>query len=139
MRIRNCWITLGLLGLLPSVLAAQTPVRIELSSATLSAAVGDRVQLTAQVFDADGNQLDVPVRFYSSARRDFPISRDGVVQPARGGEFVAFVRVNTARNVRDSLVFNIDFPPVREVSIAPTGESANTYTWRATRVTSCWR
>ena len=122
MRIRNCSITLGLLGLRPLALAAQTPVRIELSSATLSAAVGDRVQLTAQVFDADGNQLDVPVRFYSSARRDFPISRDGVLQPVRGGEFVAFVRVNTARNVRDSLVFNIDFPPVREVSMAPTGE-----------------
>lgn len=73
MRIRNCSITLGLLGLLPSVLGAQTPVRIELSSAPLSVAVSDRVQLTAQVFDADGNQLDVPVRFYSSARRDFPI------------------------------------------------------------------
>ena len=32
MRIRNCWVTLGLLGFLPSGVVAQDPVRIELSS-----------------------------------------------------------------------------------------------------------
>ena len=122
MRRRNCLITVSLLGLLPSMLAAQTPVRVELTSPTMSVAVGDQVQLTARVLDASGNILDVPVRFFSSGRRTFPISRDGMLQPVQGGQYVAYVRVNTVPNLRDSIVFDVAFPPVRDVSLAPTGE-----------------
>ncbi|MCZ6916246.1 MAG: Ig-like domain-containing protein [Gemmatimonadetes bacterium] len=121
MRHRDWTIGFGLLLIGPSALSAQTPTRIELSSPTRAVAVGDRVQLTATVFDSAGNEVDALRRFYSSARRDFPISRDGLLQPIKGGEYVAYVRVNTARNVRDSIVFVVDFPPVREVSIEPAG------------------
>ncbi|MCH8990916.1 MAG: Ig-like domain-containing protein, partial [Acidobacteria bacterium] len=75
-----------------------------------------------EIKDANGNVLDVAVRFFSSSRREFPISRDGLLQPTRGGEYVAYVRVNTARNVRDSIAFSVDFPPVRNVVITPTSE-----------------
>ncbi len=122
MRLRTSWLALGLLAAFTSSLAAQTTARVELTSPTSTIAVGDRVQLTARVFDANGNVLDVAVRFFSSSRREFPISRDGLLQPTRGGEYVAYVRVNTARNVRDSIAFSVDFPPVRNVVIAPTSE-----------------
>ena len=122
MRLRTSWLALGLLAAFTSSLAAQTAVRVELTSPTPTIAVGDRVQLTARVFDANGNLLDVAVRFFSSSRREFPISRDGLLQPTRGGEYVAYVRVNTARNVRDSIAWVVDFPPVRNVVIAPTSE-----------------
>ena len=122
MRLRTSWLALGLLAAFTSSLAAQTTARVELTSPTPTIAVGDRVQLTARVFDANGNVLDVAVRFFSSSRREFPISRDGLLQPTRGGEYVAYVRVNTARNVRDSIAFSVDFPPVRNVVIAPTSE-----------------
>jgi len=115
-------LALGLLAAFTSSLAAQTTARVELTSPTPTIAVGDRVQLTARVFDANGNVLDVAVRFFSSSRREFPISRDGLLQPTRGGEYVAYVRVNTARNVRDSIAFSVDFPPVRNVVITPTSE-----------------
>ncbi len=120
MRLRTSWLALGLLAAFTSSLAAQTAARVELTSPTPTIAVGDRVQLTARVLDANGNVLDVAVRFFSSSRREFPISRDGLLQPTRGGEYVAYVRVNTARNVRDSIAFVVDFPPVRNVVIAPT-------------------
>ena len=122
MRLRNCWMVLAITIVLAPVLAAQTPVRVELTSPTISVAVGDKVQLTARVFDANGNEIDVPIRFFSSARRDFPIARDGLLQPIRGGEFVAYVRVNTARNVRDSLVFAVEYPALRNVVMDPTGD-----------------
>ncbi len=122
MRLRTSWLALGLLAAFTSSLAAQTTARVELTSPTPTIAVGDRVQLTARVFDANGNVLDVAVRFFSSSRREFPISRDGLLQPTRGGEYVAYVRVNTARNVRDSIAFSVDFPPVRNVVITPTSE-----------------
>lgn len=122
MRLRTSWLALGLLAAFTSSLAAQTTARVELTSPTPTIAVGDRVQLTARVFDANGNVLDVAVRFFSSSRREFPISRGGLLQPTRGGEYVAYVRVNTARNVRDSIAFSVDFPPVRNVVIAPTSE-----------------
>ena len=120
--LRSSSISLALLLAFAPGLLGQTPARIELSSPTMSVAVGGQLQLTAQVFDADGNVLDLPLRFYSGARRPFPISRDGVLQPQRGGRYIAYVRVNTARNVRDSLVFLVDFPPVSDVAIEPTGE-----------------
>lgn len=122
MRLRTSWLALGLLAAFTSSLAAQTTARVELTSPTPTIAVGDRVKLTARVFDANGNVLDVAVRFFSSSRREFPISRDGLLQPTRGGEYVAYVRVNTARNVRDSIAFSVDFPPVRNVVITPTSE-----------------
>ena len=122
MRLRNCWMILTLTVVFAPVLVAQTPVRVELTGPTMSVAVGDKLQLTARVFDANGNEIDVPVRFFSSARRDFPISRDGLLQPARGGEFVVYVRVNTARNVRDSLVFAVEYPALRNVVMEPTGD-----------------
>ena len=122
MRHRDWTIGLGLLVIVPAQLSGQTPTRIELSSPTASVAVGDRVQLSATAFDSAGNAVEVQMRFYTSARRNFPVSRDGLLQPIMGGEFVAYVRVNTARNVRDSIVFLVDFPPVREVNIEPAGE-----------------
>ena len=119
MRHRDWTIGLGLLVIVPAQLSGQTPTRIELSSPTASVAVGDRVQLSATAFDSAGNAVEVQMRFYTSARRNFPVSRDGLLQPIMGGEFVAYVRVNTARNVRDSIVFLVDFPPVREVNTEP--------------------
>ena len=121
-RFSNCYLALGLVTVLAPRLAGQTPVRVELSSPTSTVAVGDRVTLTARVFDASGNELDVPVRFFSSSRREFPIGRDGLLQPTQGGEFVAYVRVNTARNVRDSIAFTVGFPPVRNIVVEPTAE-----------------
>ena len=121
-RSRNCYLALGLITALAPRLAGQTPVRVELSSPTSTVAVGDRVPLTARVFDESGNELDVPVRFFSSSRREFPIGRDGLLRPTQGGEFVAYVRVNTARNVRDSIAFVVGFPAVRNIVFEPTAE-----------------
>ncbi len=121
-RFRNGYLALGLLAVWAPRLAGQTAVRVELSSPTSTVAVGDRVPLTARVFDESGNELDVPVRFFSSSRREFPIGRDGLLRPTQGGEFVAYVRVNTARNVRDSIAFVVGFPPVRTIVVEPTAE-----------------
>ena len=122
MRSRSLRLTLGLIAGIALPLGAQTAVRVELVSPTSSVAVGDQVQLTARVFDAAGNEIDTAVRFFSSSRRAFPISRDGLLQPMQGGEFVAYVRVNTVRNARDSIAFVVDFPAIRNVVIQPTAE-----------------
>jgi hypothetical protein len=122
MRVRNCWIALGFAIAFAPAAAAQTASRVELSSPAVSVAVGDEVQLSARVFDAAGNQIDVPVRFFSAQRRDLPISRDGVLQPVKGGEYVVYAMVTTARNVRDSLVFTVEYPALDEVVLEPTGE-----------------
>lgn len=49
-----------------SPLAAQEAARIEIQPASVDAAVGDTVRMTAVVYDENGNVVDVPVNWFTS-------------------------------------------------------------------------
>ena len=69
---------------------AQTPTRIEVTPSVLQLQVGDTVNITAKVFDQNGNEIDSPIRFFSRSRRNLGVSRDGQVVAMRGGDYTIF-------------------------------------------------
>ena len=105
-------------------LTAQTvaPVRVEVAPAALSLAVGDTVQLEAKVYDADGNQLETPVMFFSTSRRRLDVARtEGTVAALKGGDYQVIVFVPTARNVRAQIPVSVAYPPVTRVTMSDVG------------------
>ena len=100
-------------------IAAQEPARVVIQQESLHLQVGDSVSLTATVYDAAGNVLDEPVRFFSSARGDLLVNRDGSgAKATRGGEYEIFAMVLSARRVRTSIPVVVDFPPIERVAIS---------------------
>lgn len=105
----------------PAGVQAQTepePARVELGQVAMSLEVGDTVQLVAKVFDADGNEIDMPVRFFAQPRRQLPMTRGGLVIPVRGGEFqvIAMAR-GTQSSARATMTVSVAFPAIDHIAI----------------------
>ena len=103
--------------------AADLRVEVEPSSLTLQ--VGDTQILTAVVRNGEGEVVeDVAVVFYSRSRRDVAVTREGVVEAFRPGEFVLVALVpadpgETRRQpeaiTRVEIPVTVPQPPIVEV------------------------
>ena len=119
------WMVAGcaalVIGSTPAVVQAQAepePARVELGQATMRLDVGDSVQLVARVFDAAGNEIDMPVRFFAQPRRGLPMTREGMIIPVRGGEFqvIAMAR-GTEASARATMTVSVPFPAIDHIAI----------------------
>lgn len=68
------------------------PAKLVVEPAGLTLDVGESANLEATVTDEDGNELEVPVLFFSRARRELTVSRDGNVTAIRSGQFEIVAR-----------------------------------------------
>ncbi len=69
------------------------PTDLRVQPAELVLDVGDTAQIEANVVDAEGNALSLPVLYLSMSRRNVSVSQDGHVEALRPGEFAIVVRV----------------------------------------------
>ena len=107
----------------PDAAAALT---IEVTPAELTLEVGETVQLSATVRDADGNAVDDPALvYYSRARRSVGVSREGLVRAMRPGTHTLVVLVPADRNdrsrrpearVRAEVQVTVPQPPIADVA-----------------------
>ena len=103
---------------------AQTPTRVALDQSSLSLEVGESTQLTATVYDENGNTIDVPVFFFApGARRKLSISlRDGAVAALKGGEYKVYAIVRGVQGLRESVMVSVTYPPVERVVVEAVGD-----------------
>ncbi|MXZ72351.1 MAG: hypothetical protein F4Z04_12735 [Acidobacteria bacterium] len=107
----------------PDAAAALT---IEVTPAELTLEVGETVQLSTTVRDADGNAVDdAALVYYSRARRSVGVSREGLVRAMRPGTHTLVVLVPADRNdrsrrpearVRAEVQVIVPQPPIAEVA-----------------------
>ncbi len=113
-----CTVVIGVVPLSVQAQAGPEPARVELTQTVLRLEVGDTMQLQARVFDANGNVIDVPVRFFAQPRRQLPITRDGTVIPLRGGEFQVIAMARGSRqSARASMEVVVAFPAIDRIDI----------------------
>ncbi len=111
------------------------PAKVVVTPQKLDLKVGETIQLQAKVLDADGNELDTQVSFFSLSRRQLTVTRDGQVTATEPGEFSVMVMPAAAggrrgarglRNagednpLRVNVPVNVAFPPITNVSLATT-------------------
>jgi hypothetical protein len=120
--------------LAPSAALAQTPAEIRVTPSELKLKIGQTATLTAKVVDADGNEVERNVIFFSTARRQLGVSSDGVVSASRAGEFTVTVIVPadpTETSSRAEPLLSLEVPVIVEVpaiaSIEFVGVPANVY------------
>lgn len=103
---------------------APVPARIAMSPGSLSLKVGETGTVSAEVYDAGGNRLDARVFFYApGARRKLSVSfSEGTVQALKGGQYVLYAIARNARDVRDSIIVDVEFPPIESVELSSVGE-----------------
>ncbi|MDH3734410.1 MAG: Ig-like domain-containing protein [Gemmatimonadota bacterium] len=113
-----------------TVLQAQEPARVAIDPPNSELRVGDEITLTARVFDADGNELDVQVLFApvfadgrsGSARRFLDVHRfDGTVKAVKGGDYIVRAIVPTARDVRAQALVSVAYPALDRIEVRPAG------------------
>ena len=109
--------------------AGPEPATVEATPEEFTLEVGESLQLTAVVRDADGNVIeDSPVLYYSRSRRQVGVTPAGFVEAYRPGDFEIIVLapgdpdadVRSARNsaARATLKVSIPVPPVQSVAFA---------------------
>lgn len=116
----------GVMVVAAGAVAAQDqplPARVEVEPAALSLEVGDEVQLQGTVYDSAGKVVsDVPVYFFVRGR-DVAVSREGLVQALKGGEYQILVFVPApGQPIRSQVPVTVAFPPVTNVEITPSDE-----------------
>ena len=139
-KVKSIRRSIGLLGLAavavlaPSAALAQTPAEIRVTPSELKLKIGQTATLTAKVVDADGNEVERNVIFFSTARRQLGVSSDGVVSASRAGEFTVTVIVPadpTETSSRAEPLLSLEVPVIVEVpaiaSIEFVGVPANVY------------
>ncbi len=123
------WLTMLLASLAASAAgraaaqeAAQTP-RVQVNPAALSLEVGQKGQITAQVFDADGNAIEAPVLFFArGARGRLAVDRNtGEVEAFKGGRYEVTVVAMTAGNPRTAMTVEVAYPPLDRIEISRDG------------------
>ena len=99
------------------------PARVEVEPASLALEVGDEVRLEGTVFDSAGNVIAGATVFYFVRSRDLAVTREGVVEALKGGEYQILVFVPTpGQPLRAQVPVTVAFPPVTRVDITPGGE-----------------
>ncbi|MEO8451027.1 MAG: Ig-like domain-containing protein [Gemmatimonadota bacterium] len=66
---------------------AQTPARIDVTPATVTLDLGGNAQLKAVAYDSAGRRLDVPIAYFSTARRSLEVDSTGRMTALKPGEF----------------------------------------------------
>lgn len=128
---------------LPAVLAAppqqdqdagQQPAKIVVTPEKVMLKVGDTVQLTAKVLDADGKELDTPVTFFSLNRRQLTVTREGEVTATQPGSYslLAMAGGGAARGrgrnaggptaLRVEVPVEVAYPPLASIEVASSSE-----------------
>ena len=104
-------------------ITAQEAVRVEVTPATLSLAVGEKAQVSATAFDANGDVVEVPFVFFSrNGRGRLAVNRStGEVEAFKGGEYEVLVRVLSNRNINGTMTVDVAFPPIDRVEISEDG------------------
>ncbi len=118
--------------------SAQDPARIEVNHTSAQMRVGDEIQLVAQVFDANGHELDIPVMFLAGRGQRNRIDvnrRTGAVRAVKGGQFQILALVPTARDIAAQVDIEVAYPPVDRVEVTP-GEGGGFYVGASTRHTA---
>ncbi len=115
-------------SLLAGAAFAQEPAELVVDPPELTLEVGDTAQLSATVKDADGNEMDRGVIFFSRARRFVGVNPAGMVEAHRPGEhtLVAMTpREPGVMNRRADMALMVEipvtvaFPPLERITIAP--------------------
>ena len=104
-------------------IAAQEIARVEVTPATLSLEVGEKAQLSAKAFDADGNAVEVPFLFFSRGGRGrLAVDRaTGEVEAFKGGEYEVMARVLGPTRVSGTMTVTVAFPAIDRVEISEDG------------------
>ena len=130
MKIRSASVLclLVLLALGASSLTAQEPARIVVEEGVLTLQPGERGQITASVFDADGNAVDAPIMYMArGARGRLDVNRTtGAVEAVYGGDYLVTLMVATDRNIRAEMTVSVPYPALDRVEILP-GENGRFY------------
>ncbi|MDE2877259.1 MAG: Ig-like domain-containing protein [Gemmatimonadota bacterium] len=109
-------------------ISAQEPeqvevARVEVTPATLTLEVGEKAQLTAVAYDADGEVVDVPLLFFSrSGRGRLAVDRStGEIEAFKGGEYDVDVLVMAPTRARGLVKVTVPWPPLDRVDISEEG------------------
>ncbi len=108
--------------------AAQEPAqaevaRVEVTPATLTLRVGEKAQITAVAYDADGNVVDVPILFFSRGGRGrLAVDRStGAIEAFKGGQFEVMVRAMAPGGAGGTVTVDVAYPPLDRVEISEEG------------------
>lgn len=114
---------LALAALATTQLAAQEAARVEVTPAVLSLQVGERATVSATVYDAAGDILDVPVIFFSrDGRGKLGVDRTtGQIEAFKGGEFEVLARAMGPNRVSGTMTVTVAFPAIDRVEISEDG------------------
>ena len=109
-------------------ISAQEPeqvevARVEVTPTTITLQVGEKVQITAVAYDADGNVVEVPFLFFSRGGRgrlavDYST---GEIEAFKGGEYEVMVRPMTATQAGGTVTVTVPWPPLDRVEISEEG------------------
>ncbi len=104
-------------------IAAQEIARVEVTPATLSLEVGEKAQLSAKAFDADGNAVEVPFLYFSRGGRGrLAVDRaTGEIEAFKGGEYEVMARVLGPTRVSGTMTVSVAFPAIDRVEISEDG------------------
>ncbi len=121
--IRPAALLPALAALATTQAAAQEVARVEVTPAALSLQVGEKATVSAIVYDADGNALDVPVLFFSrDGRGKLGVDRaTGEIEAFKGGEFEVLARAMGPNRVSGTMTVTVAFPAVDRVEISEDG------------------
>ena len=124
MRIASAFALIAIFLLAADVAAQGEPARVEVNMTTAKLKIGDEIQLSATVFDAQGNALDTPVMFFTAGgraqRTRIDVNRmTGAVRAVKGGQFQIMALVPTARSIAAQVDVEVEYPPVSRVAVTP--------------------
>lgn len=85
---------------------------IVIKPSEISLELGETIQLTATVYDANGNATEDSVQFFSRARRSAEVSQKGFLKAHKPGSFMLLVRTYGENAVNLNVPVEIAFPKV---------------------------
>ena len=125
-RVATLLVAMATLATTP--VSAQEPeqvdvARVEVTPTTLTLQIGEKAQLTAVAYDADGEVVDVPMLFFSrSGRGRLAVDRNtGEVEAFKGGEYEVNVLVMAPTQARGTVTVTVPWPPLDRVEISEDG------------------
>ena len=97
--------------------------RVEVTPSELTLRVGEKAQLAATAYDADGNVVDVPFLFFSRGGRGrLAVDRTtGEIEAFKGGDFTVNVRALAPGRVGETVTVTVPYPPLDRVEISAEG------------------
>ena len=97
--------------------------RVEVTPSELTLHVGEKAQLAATAYDADGNVVDVPFLFFSRGGGGrLAVNRTtGEIEPFKGGEYTVRVRALVPSRISGTATVTVPYPPLDRVEISEEG------------------